>query len=581
MNFQFSAALALDAYKFGHRQMYPEGTQVVYSNFTARNDKYSPVPANLRDGHIVVAGISSMLQELVASWDETFFKRDLNEVLVEYRLETAPFQGVTPEEVETDHLVQLHEYGRLPISFLTFNEGELVPLQVPIFVLLNTTTWGFWVTNYLETILSSEGWKPCVNATTALAFRRVFEKYAEETGTDRAFVNWQGHDFSMRGMSGIHDAGRCGASHALVFTGSDTVPAAQYLRKYYRGGETFMLGSVPASEHSVATMGGPEGEFEILDRIAFNQYPKGVVSLVADSYDFFNVVTNYAASRKERILARQENAYGMAKVVFRPDSGDPVEILCGVDIDDIEGAKNPEKAYKMWAERQIEEAVIVLGTVIILSGYFRFEGEVYSASIHVEYTDENEGYLRYPGPYSVVELTPEMKGAVECLWQVFGGTITEKGYKLLDRHVGLIYGDSITLERAIKIMERLKSKGFASGNWVAGIGSYTYNLVSRDSQSLAMKATWGVVDGENREIFKQPKTDPGKNSAKGLLSVYRGDDGEWECRDQATGYEAFTETGHTWALRDGVIQQDYLDDNTLIKARERVRECAGIHGVKP
>ena len=116
--------------------------------------------------------------------------------------------------------------------------------------------------------------------------------------------------------------------------------------------------------------------------------------------------------------------------------------------------------------------------------------------------------------------TPEYKGAIECLWDVFGGTITDKGYKMLDSHIGLIYGDSITLERANNILKTLEAKGFASANVVFGVGSFTYQYVTRDNFGFAMKATSGVVNGQRRDIFKDPKTDSGtKKSAKGLLRV--------------------------------------------------------------
>lgn len=123
--------------------------------------------------------------------------------------------------------------------------------------------------------------------------------------------------------------------------------------------------------------------------------------------------------------------------------------------------------------------------------------------------------------------TPENKGAVECLWDVFGGTLTSTGHRLLDSHVGLIYGDSITLPRAQEILDRLEAKGFASGNIVFGIGSHTYQYVTRDTFGTAMKATWGKVDGEARILQKSPKTDSGmKFSARGLLRIERDDTGE-------------------------------------------------------
>lgn len=112
------------------------------------------------------------------------------------------------------------------------------------------------------------------------------------------------------------------------------------------------------------------------------------------------------------------------------------------------------------------------------------------------------------------------EGSIETLWNIFGGTTNSKGFKELDPHIGLIYGDSITLERCREICQKLKDKGFASTNLVFGIGSYTYQYNTRDTFGFAMKATYGVVNGETKNIFKNPKTDNGvKKSAKGLLLV--------------------------------------------------------------
>ncbi len=116
-----------------------------------------------------------------------------------------------------------------------------------------------------------------------------------------------------------------------------------------------------------------------------------------------------------------------------------------------------------------------------------------------------------------------MKGAVQCLWDVFGGTANDKGFKELDSHIGLIYGDSITPVRAVSILNGLKAKGFASTNVVFGIGSFTYQYVTRDTYGFAVKATYGEVNGLGRNIFKDPKTDSGiKKSARGIVAVKDG-----------------------------------------------------------
>ena len=112
----------------------------------------------------------------------------------------------------------------------------------------------------------------------------------------------------------------------------------------------------------------------------------------------------------------------------------------------------------------------------------------------------------------------EFRGTIEQLWDVFGGTVNSKGFKQLDPHIGAIYGDSITRERCHLICQGLKEKGFASTNVVYGVGSYTYQYVTRDTLGIAMKATHGVIDGKPVDIYKDPKTDSGfKKSAKGSV----------------------------------------------------------------
>jgi len=126
---------------------------------------------------------------------------------------------------------------------------------------------------------------------------------------------------------------------------------------------------------------------------------------------------------------------------------------------------------------------------------------------------------------------------VELLWDVFGGTITDQGYKMLDSHIGAIYGDSITLERADEICSRLMKKGFAS-QVVFGIGSFTYQYNTRDTFGTAMKVTYVEINGEPIEIFKKPVTDDGtKFSAKGLLKVIKNSEGEFELLDQVSWKE--------------------------------------------
>lgn len=490
---------ATDFYKTGHIRQYPQGTEYVYSNFTCRSDKWASRAPN-PENKVVFFGLQGVLYELVSMWSKEFFKRDLDYVTAKYKSRMDSSLG--KDSVSVEHIADLHRLGYLPIRIKALPEGSFVNIRVPLWTIENTHPDFYWITNYLETQLSSELWKPTTSATTAHEYRRLFEGFARRTGASLDFVSWQGHDFSFRGMSGIHDATTSGAAHLTSFTGTDTISAIDWVEQYYSPNlltdhnNGFIGGSVPATEHSVMCMGGQEDEIETFRRLIEDVYPNGIVSIVSDTWDFWTVMTEFTEKLKDKILARE------GKVVFRPDSGDPVKIICG----------DPEAP---------------LGS-------------------------------------------PAWHGAVQCLWNVFKGTVNEKGFKTLDPHVGLIYGDSISLERAQQILESLAEQGFASDNIVFGIGSFTYQHVTRDTFGTAIKATWGVVNGEPRELSKDPKTDNGvKKSAKGLLRVEK-EGNDYVLYDQQTRAQE----------QSGLLSTVFVDGKfTCLQSFEEVRDRLKLESI--
>ncbi|MBJ7539727.1 nicotinate phosphoribosyltransferase [Marinomonas transparens] len=455
--------MSIDFYKADHRRQYPEGTEYVYANFTPRSSRL----ANLLEGYderVVVIGIQAYIKRiLIDQWGQEFFAKPKQEVVSKYkrRMDTSLGEGAMPIE----HIEALHDLGYLPLKIKSLPEGSRVNIRVPMFTVVNTLPEFFWLTNYIETSISAEIWKPCTTATIAYEYKRLLTDYALQTAAPLDFIPVQAHDFSSRGMSGMLDAAASGIGHLANFIGTDTVAAIDYAEDYY-GIDGVVGVSVPATEHSVMCMGEKDNEIDTFKRLINDLYPSGVVSIVSDTWDFWKVISEFTKVLKEDILNRQPNAIGLAKVVFRPDSGDPVKVICG-DADATPG-------------------------------------------------------------------TPEFKGAAECLWDIFGGTTTDNGYKLLNERVGLIYGDSITLQRAQAILKGLKAKGFASTNIVFGIGSYTYQHLTRDTFGFAIKATWGQVNGQGREIFKDPITDKGdKKSAAGLLRIEETENG-FELFDRQT-----------------------------------------------
>jgi nicotinamide phosphoribosyltransferase len=491
-------ALLTDGYKTGHHQQYPKGTTLVYSNFTPRSNKYAPRGCD----KVVSFGQQLIMKQIHDSFQKDFFDQPKEKVCKEIKDELSLYLGV---DYDVAHFEALHDLGHLPIKVKALPEGTLVPIKVPVLTIYNTNPDFYWITNYLETLISNLLWKPMTSATIAFQYKKVLTEWALKTNPEaKEFVYWQGHDFSMRGMDSIDAVVSSGLGHLTSFYGTDSLPAIYGARKYY-GAEGFVAGSVPATEHSVMCAGGKEDEVDTFRRL-LNTYPKGILSVVSDTWDLWKVCTEHLVTLKEEILARD------GKLVIRPDSGDPVDILCG--------------AYNT-----------------ISSG------------------DEQNLDYNYP-KYGVEENSPEYKGVIELLWDVFGGTINEQGYKVLDPHIGAIYGDSITIDRANEICTRLEAKGFASTNVVLGVGSFTYQYNTRDTFGFAMKATYVEVKHpaesgspaytiEGREIFKDPITDDGtKKSATGLLCVEE-HDGKIGLYDKVC-----------WNTEDtGLLQTIYQDGN--------------------
>lgn len=480
-----SAALLCDFYKLSHRAMYPRGTQVVYSTWTPRASKLPNVEEVVAFGHQMAIG------KLTNLFRTQFFGRPKEEVMGEYCRIVSRSLGVI--EPDTAHLEALHDLGYLPLLIRALPEGTVTPLRVPHLTVQNTHPSFFWLTNYVETFLSCQLWQASTSATLAREYRKLLDAAAAATGADPEFVPFQGHDFSMRGMSSLGSAMISGMAHLTSFVGTDTIPAIQAMEDYYFADvEKELVGtSVPATEHSVQCAYGNDEEY--IGRVISEVHPDGIVSVVSDGYDFWDVIGRVLPKLKPEIMARE------GKVVIRPDSGDPVKIVCG----------DPDS------------------TNILARA-----------------------------------------GAVQCLWDTFGGTVNEAGYKVLDPHVGLIYGDAITRDRASAILGKLMLKGFASSNIVFGIGSYTYQYNTRDSLGWAMKATACIINGQEKAIFKTPKTDDGtKHSQKGRVVVQK-------CTLQKK-----------WTYRDGLslmgeyrdeLQEIYRDGKfvkttTLAEIRERLR----------
>ncbi|MCY6960128.1 nicotinate phosphoribosyltransferase [Clostridium brassicae] len=471
--------LLTDFYKTIHHMCYAQGMTKLVSYWTPRMSRKENMDK------VVMFGLQPFIKKyLIQYFNENFFQKDKEDVVSEYKRVISKTMGNIV--ADTKHIEALHDLGYLPIQIKAVAEGSRVNIKTPMIEITNTQPDFAWIVNYLETFMSCNIWQPMTSATIAYRYREIVEKYFNIT-VENGDVKKACGDFSMRGFSSVESAELSGAAHLLSFLGTATIPAISYLEEYYNCNieeEIIGLGT-PSTEHSVMCSYG-EDEFSAYKRLITEVFPSGILSIVSDTYDYWNVITGILPRLKENILNRD------GKIVIRGDSGDPVKIICG----DKDVAKDSE----------------------------------------------------------------EYKGTVELLWDIFGGEINSKGYKVLNSKIGTIYGDSITVERCEQICKGLEEKGFAVNNCVFGIGSYTYQYNTRDTFGFALKATHAVIDGKEKFIFKAPKTDKDnfKKSQKGMCYVYReGQDilykDELTIKEQAEYKDNLLET----VFKDGKLIKDY------------------------
>lgn len=552
-----------DSYKDSHIRFEVEGVEYIYSNATARFGTYmKEMLGEHFNDEFVVFGIQWMLARFHAMAQIGFFDRPKQEALDEMLDVLGPYIG----ETDVSRFGDLHDLGYVPLIFKALPEGTIAPIGTPFYTCENTLPEFEWLANFLESGMSTDTWKQLTVATVAYAFRKISNQFALETQGTIEGTEWQNHDFSTRGQSGYESGAINGVAFLLSSCGTDNKPSLWASREFYmseNSNDVVLCGSVPAGEHSVSTLGIQsyikkakieDGvELSLLDAeikyarfIANERFPKGIVSYVADSYDYWSFIKDVLPAIKEDILARD------GKFVVRGDSGNPIHIIAGYRILDAD-------------------------TDVRLRGRFTSITQV-MLNTHL-WWDSKWEVIKFKGEYfklindgtNIESITEEeSKGTIQCLWDLFGGEVNGLGYKHLDSHIGMIYGDGITVHRSVEILTRLKENGFASTNIVFGVGSYSLNMLSRDHLGIAIKATNAVVrlSGEavDMPIYKDPKTDSSKKSAKGYLVVTTDKDGKIITKDEQTREAAL----HTGLLETVYMNGQFQVLTTVPEIRERL-----------
>jgi nicotinamide phosphoribosyltransferase len=494
--FKINPLYEADGYKVGHPMMIAPEASIEYWTWIPRSVKYMPKGID----KIMSAGQQITWRYIHSVFQENFFDEPI-EIALKYAQDMSKYLGLP---YTFKGFEDLHKLGYLPVRIKALPEGMFTKPNIPHMTGVNTEDYYAWLGLYLETLVSKLSWQCPTAATIAFQFKKNAIEWVKKTDPENLWLaDFMCHDFHSRGGNPFTSIA-VGLAHSFSNLGSDTlnvIPAARY---YYDFDENEVpIFSVNASEHSVTCTGifyyqrlleegklneeikwyysfdlPCEGSIENPDYLAIAEcinlrrwlrlFPTAILSVVSDTFDLWKLITFILPRCKDLIMSRN------GKLVIRPDSGNPVDIICG--------SNKP-----------------------------------------ISVDDSNE---------SAIE-----KGVIELLWEIFGGEITSTGYKRLDSHIGAIYGDSINLERQVAIYERLESKKFAATNIVLGVGSYTYVMLTRDSAGWAAKGAWfqtienfyaspeSVEPGirtRSFDIYKDPVTDDGtKKSLKGLCRVDR------------------------------------------------------------
>lgn len=525
----YNPLLLIDFYKACHAEQYPAGMTKIYSPGTPRLSRLPDVKEVT-----YIGGQSFSKEYLIKAFSEAFFSLSEEEVIKQYK--RIMMNTLTPDENRADKIRALHQLGYLPIALYTVPEGMATAIGVPQSCFVNTHPDFAWLTNTLETLYSSYIWHIQIAAEVGKRYRKIVDKYVAATCDPDVRAARMLGDFSMRGQHCDQSAMKASAAWLLSFLNTATVPAIMWLEDNYNCDcekEEVGYGALSFEHSTVTSNYAIDGNEETLLKRALTEiYPNSNFSFLTDSYDHDNFLLNVVPKCKDEILAHN------GTILFRGDSGDPVEIMAGKDIHWI----SDEYFLDSFSEDEVEEWFLDWATDNEIEEeetfYFNINGKFYSALISPEYIKERGAYSdcnyyfldTYAITWRQIEPSLELLGMIWYLDQVFGSTINSKGYKVLNSHVKGIYGDSMTPSRVEEAYKRIAAQGYAINNVVFGVGSFSFmcledadgkmNPYTRDTFGYAIKATYGEdKNGNPVMIYKQPKALAWKKSPKGCIIV--------------------------------------------------------------
>lgn len=325
--------------------------------------------------------------------------------------------------------------GKLPLRIKAVKEGTSVPIGNVLYTIECLDKDMCHLVGHSETLLSHV-WYPTTVCTNSFETKKDIYASLIKSGTPE-MIEYMHHDFGARAVTHEGQSIRGGMAHMVHYRGSDTKVADEAIDYYYGNDEDARLRSVFATEHMVALSFGPgEGEYEYVKHV-LSKVPKNMIaSIVIDTYDYMNFVDNVIT--RPDIKEMIENRTG--KVVLRPDSGNPIEVINRI---------------------------------------------------------------------------------LPSLANSFGYSFNSKHYKVLNPRVGVIYGDKMKKNSIKEIYESIMANKWSADNMVVGSGTGTLQDFNRDTQSFAIKPSYGIINGKEVNFEKNPISQASKKSKKGMLKLHR------------------------------------------------------------
>lgn len=294
-----------DSYKFGHAFVYPEGVNGMSSYGVAR---------------------ITPKEEVVPFGMQLLLKKYLTQRITHDHIEQAEqfsirhFGRAIFARKDWEKVVDQYD-GRLPLIIRAVPEGTPVRGGDPLYTVTCLDESLYWMATYFETIILRGIWYPTTIATMDRKIKREILHYYQISGANMDMLKFALHDFGARGSTCGEQAEIGGAAHTVNFAGSDNVEGILTANHYYN--ESMAAFSVPATEHSIQCSfgGGSEDAKAYIRSVLSTVVPGSVVSIVIDGYDVYRESELLCTEFKDAIIQSQ------AKVVFRPDSGDMMEVV--------------------------------------------------------------------------------------------------------------------------------------------------------------------------------------------------------------------------------------------------------------